>query len=353
MATLLETFNGANMLTPAQRPEDARQDAVAFGPNLTILKGTAVAIKASDKKAYPLNANATGGANEVQTVAITGTLSAGTWSISLGGVETGPIAYNGNTAAIQSALDAAFGSSQIVAGGTAETATTLTFSGSKFAGQPQSTVAVDITGVTGATGVTVTRTTPGGVTDGTGLFVGFSMHDLATDANGKVYFGSSVTAAAGYRLAPWSTAPIWVKGIFDPQDLQTRTTPTQEVDTFTPANPTTGDVYKLTITNPDASTYTVSATVGSTQTAAAISALLIAAWNADATAAAYATASGTSTVVLTSAVAGNIMNVAGSVTGTGTISKVVTTAANGRAIADILPGCPGARVLHNGFWELP
>ena len=349
MSTLLEQFT-LDMLTPAQYPADARQEAVAFGPNLTILKGTAVAVKTATQRVFPLNATA--GSNSVQNIAIVGTLSAGTFTISTAGITTGPIAYNANTAAIQSALDAAFGTSQIVAGGTAETATTLTFSGSKFAATAQPLVTVNESGLTGATGVTVTTTTAGGVTDGTGIFKGFCVYNIQTDANGKVYFVSSGTAAVSYRTPPFSTAPIWINGVFDPQDLRTNTTPVAEVDTFTATNPTTGDVYTITITNPDLTTYSISATVGATQTAAAIDALLIAAWNADPVASAYATASGTTTLIMTSVVPGNILNLSGSVVGTGTIAKVVTTAASGRNINDILAGCPGATVLANGNWNI-
>jgi hypothetical protein len=126
-----------------------------------------------------------------------------------------------------------------------------------------------------------------------------------------------------------------------------------EVDTFTVTNPTTNDVYTLTYTNGAGQTTTVSATVGATQTATAIDLLLIAAWNADPVLGTLATASGTTTLILTAAYSGQSLNVTGSVVGTGTIAKVVTKPATGRNISDIISGAPGARVLHNGFWEIP
>jgi hypothetical protein len=191
-----------------------------------------------------------------------------------------------------------------------------------------------------------------GATDGTQNFVGFSMYDFMTDANGKVFFADTTTAT--WRNTPWTTAPIWVKGIFDPADLKTKATPVAEVDTFTPGGTiTTGDVNKLTYTAPDGTVTIISFTVGGTTTAAAVSAGLIAAWNANATTAAIATATGTTTVVLTGVTAGTSFTVASSVTGVGTLTRAATTAASGRAIADVLVGCPGARVLHNGFWEIP
>ena len=63
MATLLETFS-TDILTPVQEPGDARQDAVAFGPSLTIRAGQSVAIKTADKKAY---AFASGGADGTES----------------------------------------------------------------------------------------------------------------------------------------------------------------------------------------------------------------------------------------------------------------------------------------------
>jgi hypothetical protein len=137
---------------------------------------------------------------------------------------------------------------------------------------------------------------------------------------------------------------------------------TAEVDTFTPTNPTTGDVYTITITFPDLTTHAVSATVGATQTATAICNLLRTAWAADATAAAYAAATGTTTLILTALFPGTVtaifpgssMSLAGTVVGTGTVAKVVTVPVFGRNLSDILPGAPGARVLQPyGYWEIP
>ena len=126
-----------------------------------------------------------------------------------------------------------------------------------------------------------------------------------------------------------------------------------EVDTFTPANPTTGDVYTLTLTSGGLQTTAANFTIGATQTATAASAGLIAAWNANPTLAAVATASGTATVILTGVNVGSTFSVAGSVVGTGTISKVTTTPAFGRNLADILPGAPGLRILQpEGYWQV-
>lgn len=189
-----------------------------------------------------------------------------------------------------------------------------------------------------------------GASDGTQNFVGFSMYDFTTDSSGKVLFNGTTT---GWLNSAWNTAPIFTCGTFDPADLKTKATPVAEVDTFTPGGTiTTGDVDTLTYTAPDGTVTTASFTVAGTTTAAAVSAGLIAAWNANATLAAVATATGTSTVILTGVSAGTPFTVASSVVGVGTLTRAATTPASGRAIADVLVGAPGARVLHNGFWKI-
>jgi hypothetical protein len=188
-----------------------------------------------------------------------------------------------------------------------------------------------------------------GASDGTQNFVGISMYDFTTDASGNPMFNGTTSS---WINSAQNTAPIWVSGIFDPADLKTKATPVAEVDTFTPGGTiTTGDVDTLTYTAPDGTVTTASFTVGGTATAAAVSAGLIAAWNANATLAAVATATGTVTVILTAVTPGTPFTVAGSVVGVGTLTRAATTAASGRALADILVGAPGARQLHNGFWK--
>lgn len=296
--------------------------------------------------------------------------------------------------------------------------------------------------------------------DGTQTFAGFSQYPLVTDASGVVYgvYGSGAAAGANYFALPNSYSAIYTAGMFDPADLSTSLatgTPTAEVDTITPTNPTTGDIYTVTnasgdvlasftvgatqtatatvtglaaswnantqakalattsgtatfiltgvtkgqalnlsagvsgtgttalvvttpavsatqgekdtwtfagtiatadvytatLTYPNGTTRAVSFTVGATATAAAVDAGLIAAWNADPYLSLVATASGTSTFILTNTSAGGSQSVAIASTGAGTVTKVVTLAAFGRSIADILPGAPGSHVDQaTGFW---
>ena len=193
-----------------------------------------------------------------------------------------------------------------------------------------------------------------GASDGTQNIVGFVQTTFATDSTGNIFYNGGVASpTASYRTPPHQNAPIYTAGTFDTNDLFSAATQVAEVDTFTASNPTTGDVYTLTYTAPDLTTTAISATVGATQTATAISALLIAAWNANGTTSAVATASGTATVVLTGVNPGRAFTVAGTVVGTGTIARVATTAASGAVMSDIIANCPGARLLANGFLLIP
>jgi hypothetical protein len=169
-----------------------------------------------------------------------------------------------------------------------------------------------------------------GANDGTQNFVGFAKYSFATDANSLVYLGFNTTAApfsaaANFRLSPQTTTPIWVTGIFDSQDVYTRGTSVAEVDTFTPATVTTGDVNTISYISPAGVATTVSFTIGGTQTAAAAVTGLAAAWNANATLTALGTTSGTGTLIITAANAGVPLNLVSSVVGTGTLTKALTT----------------------------
>lgn len=104
-----------------------------------------------------------------------------------------------------------------------------------------------------------------------------------------------------------------------------------QVDTYTPANPNTGDIYFLTLNKFDGMDIEVSFTVAGTETVAAVTAGLEAAWLAS-DASTYATAAdGTTELTLTAVTAGVGFNVTPSVfDGSGgaapTMPKVATTA---------------------------
>ncbi len=193
-----------------------------------------------------------------------------------------------------------------------------------------------------------------GNADGTQVPKAIAMYDFTTDSNGLVYFASS--AVASVRAGPWTTAPVWKSGIFEPNDLVTAAT-VAEVDTFTPATIEIGDIFTLTLTRPNLTTKSISFTA-TAATAANVSAGIIALWNADPELAAIATASGTVTVILTGTQAGVAFSVASSTTDGGgantqTFARVATTAASGRSLTDILTDWAGSRLTHEGFLQLP
>lgn len=130
--------------------------------NQTLLNGHVVA-KGTGGRMVHLGA----AANCVQTIGITGTLSAGSFALKFlknDGTEewTDPIAYNGDTAAVQAGVDTALGGSIVVVAGTAITAMTFTFSGVGYAGKAQQLIGIDISGLTGEEDTNVAMTTAGG-----------------------------------------------------------------------------------------------------------------------------------------------------------------------------------------------
>lgn len=104
------------------------------------------------------------GSNEVQSIAITGSPTGGSYTLEFDGQVTAPIAYNANAAAIQSALLALsnLGTGDVTVAGTGPF--TVTFGGNK-AGVNVPTIVADDSGLTGGTTptVTVSVTTQGGV----------------------------------------------------------------------------------------------------------------------------------------------------------------------------------------------
>ena len=104
-----------------------------------------------------------------------------------------------------------------------------------------------------------------------------------------------------------------------------------QVDTFTPGGSiTAGDVDTLTAIDEGGNTVVaITYTAPASPSVAIVAAGLIAAWNSNAAAAAIATATGSSAVVLTAKTAGVPQFVTGSVAGAGTISKASTIANSG------------------------
>jgi hypothetical protein len=98
-------------------------------------------------------------ANQVQTVTPTGTISGGTFRLTVFGTQTGDIAFNAAVATIKAAIDAVIPSNTITVGGTVATAAfTLTFTG--YGNVPLVTVQPTLTGTNPL--LTPAITTPGG-----------------------------------------------------------------------------------------------------------------------------------------------------------------------------------------------
>lgn len=105
-------------------------------------------------------------ADEVQTIGITGTLSAGTFTLTFQNIDgddvtTDPIAYNGDTAAVQAGVDTALGGSKVVVSGTAITGMIFTFSGTGYTNLPWPMIRVATQGLTGEEDINVEETTVG------------------------------------------------------------------------------------------------------------------------------------------------------------------------------------------------
>lgn len=351
MPTQIEVFDLTQILSPIQRPHDARIDAGRFGASLTITKGQAVAIKTSDGLFYPLDRGASNGLQTFKGFAKYSFLTDASSNVYYGpsaapSFRTGPWSTSPvYTSGVFDPVDLT-----TAAAGTAvaevDTVTATNPTTGDLYSVYQASTGIGVTVTVGATQTATATTTllknawnanPAAVA-------------LATASGTATFILTAVTAGTPLNLTATAVGTGTVALVVTTAAVAASK---GEKDTFTASSPTTGDIYTLTYTNGANQTFAVSATVGATQTATAISALLIAAWNADPYLGTLATATGTATVVITAAYSGQPLNIAGSVVGTGTIAKVVTNAATGRSLADILPGCPGARVLHNGFWELP
>lgn len=136
------------------------------------------------------------GTNEVQTATLGGTGGTSTFKLVLDGVKTAAIAWSAVNAtlltAINAALDAKFGTAQIVA--TDSTLSSglgnllLTFSGSDYAKKVVNTMTAEI--VTGALTVAVAETTPGVTATARGLAVGAIVIDTT---NKKAYINTGTS----------------------------------------------------------------------------------------------------------------------------------------------------------------
>jgi len=92
--------------------------------------------------------------HETQLVTFQGTISAGNFKLLYLGVPTGNIAHNAANSAVKAALEAILGTGNVEVTGSAGGPYTITLQ-NEFAGQANSLLEADITGLTGATGVII------------------------------------------------------------------------------------------------------------------------------------------------------------------------------------------------------
>lgn len=142
--------------------------------------------------------------DEVQNVAITGTPTGGTFTLTFLGQTTTGIAYNATAAAVQTALLALSnldtGDVTVTGGPGPATPWVVTFGGAyDNLSVPQMTATSSLTGGTTPT-VTVTTTTQGGVVSGSTGWVHLGHTDLDEDLKGEEEGGK--TEVRGTRQAP-------------------------------------------------------------------------------------------------------------------------------------------------------
>lgn len=356
MAINDQYFNPGQILQPFQPSPLNRRNPAKFAASLNIVKGQAMGLQTSTDTVLPLNRAASDGTQTFYGFSeySLGTDAAGLVYLTFGGSSAGP-----------SYLAIGSGYSSLWTGGifnpneltTAAVGTPVAEVDTFTASSPTTGDIYQVILPDGA----VVQATVGSTQTATGIT---TLLKAAWAANPAAVAVATATGTATLILT--AVAPGVLLGLtaaVAPGGTGTFakviTTPAvaaqqAEIDTFTPAGSiTTGDVYTLTITYASSATHAVSFTVAGTTTAAAVSAGLIAAWNGDGQAAQLATATGTNTVVLTGAIVGNTMSIAGTVAGSGTISKVVTKVAYGQSLADIQASRPGAYLIPNGCWSIP
>jgi hypothetical protein len=170
-------------------------------------------------------------ANDVQTVTIGGVPTGGTFTLNLygpGGAATISPAYNASTAAVQSLVQAVYGTGSVVVTGSAGTSYVLTFGG-QLANQPVPVITASTAGLTGGTPTIAVAHTTVGVTAGTwGTYASGNSdgtqnptlilaYDIATGADGGAVFGSGATVGEWGQV--YRDVPAYRKGTFRTSDL--------------------------------------------------------------------------------------------------------------------------------------
>lgn len=215
----IETYTGAK-LEPAVAPELAVTVSVRFPRSTSLAKGTV------------LGFFSTAAASEVQSLAITGTPTGGTFTLTFDGQTTSAIAYNASAATVQTALEAlsTIGTGNVLCAGGAlpGTAISITFRNAlAYMNVPAITTTDSLTGGTspasaittstaGSGGPNVYAAYSDGASDGTQVARAILVHTIRTDGFGRVIYGDQTTSEHG---GTDSTAPVYIGGYFNTADL--------------------------------------------------------------------------------------------------------------------------------------
>lgn len=209
--TAFATFNNA-LLMPVYRAEDAPQVNVNLPASVTYARGTIL--------------GELSGTTATHTLTASGSLSAGTFTLSDGTNTTAAIAYNATAAQLTAALLAATPAplGYIATGGTFTTPTAFTLT-STIAGPRATLLTVVGTGLTGGTisdasGVTGTSGPAGtfkaytaGASDGSQAPKCILAYDCVTDASGNITWGGSEFGQTR------KSAPAYFQGTFRTDEI--------------------------------------------------------------------------------------------------------------------------------------
>lgn len=221
-------YYSGKRVTPCEYPELATMQNVNLSPSVTVLAGTCLGQVATS-------------ANDVQTLTVSGTPTAGTLTVvfTVDGVSASVVFTMAagvfpSNATMQTAVRALsiFGAGTVTItgtlGGAANGTIIATYTGF-LAARPIQVMTSSNAGLTGGTPVvSVAHTTTGatagqfaayasGNSDGTQNWKAIAERDMITDAQGRITFGLQV--GGGVHGETFLTAPVWTGGHFQTSEL--------------------------------------------------------------------------------------------------------------------------------------
>ena len=355
-------FDPSQQLVPALSDFKSRTAPANYAPSISVLRGQSLGRKTATGKIYPLNRAATDGTHIWCGFAqMSGTTDAnGVFYPVFNGTAAGTNFYGLPQIPAVMWVTGVFNPDELItaAAGTAVAEVdSVTIGGTIVAGDVYTIIAGGI-GIE-ASYVATTTTQASVVTGLNALWNGNpALAAIGTAAVGGSSNVSTFTAVTAGQPLSLTVGKNSAAGTISLAITTAAVAASAgEVDTFTYSTaPTIGDTFTLTATLPSAVTASVAYTATAGTVANVVSGLA-AAWNNSPVATSgLAVASNTSSaVVLTGSFASQILNITATTSSVSTtISKAVTSPATGASLADITPGCPGARVVQPyGFWEVP